>query len=74
MGRVRAQGGDIGVAQALALAGDDRPFSTLADLNSWTSPSEAVALFNAAPWSPGTGWSGSTSARSSSTGPTVPTS
>ena len=48
MGRVRAQGGDIGVAQALALAGDDRPFSTLADLNSWTTPSEAVALFNAA--------------------------
>jgi diguanylate cyclase (GGDEF)-like protein len=48
IGRVHAHGGDIGVAQALALAGDDRPFSTLADLNSWTSPSQAVALFNAA--------------------------
>ncbi len=44
---VRAQVGDVGVAQALALAGDHRSFSTLGDFASWSSLTETVALFNA---------------------------
>jgi diguanylate cyclase (GGDEF)-like protein len=48
IGRVYAHNGDVGVAQTLALAGDGRPFSTLADLTSWSSLAEAIALFNAA--------------------------
>jgi diguanylate cyclase (GGDEF)-like protein len=40
--------GDVGVAQALALAGDRRPFSTLGDLTAWSSLDQTVALFNAA--------------------------
>ena len=40
--------GDVGVAQALAMAGDGRSFAALADTGTWSSLEEAVALFNAA--------------------------
>ncbi len=40
--------GDVGVAQALAMAGDSRSFAALADMGAWSSLEEAVALFNAA--------------------------
>src|SRR5664279_3921198 len=45
---VRAQRGEPGVAQALALAGEGRSFSTLGDPAEWSSQTETVALFNAA--------------------------
>jgi diguanylate cyclase (GGDEF)-like protein len=45
---VRAQRGDAGVAQALALAGESRTFSALGDAEAWSSQAETVALFNAA--------------------------
>ena len=45
---VRAQRGEPGVAQALALAGEVRPFSALSDPAEWSSLSETVALFDAA--------------------------
>ena len=48
MGMVHAHNGDVGVAQALALAGEGRTFSTLGDASAWSSLSETVALFNAA--------------------------
>jgi hypothetical protein len=37
IGRVHARTGDVGVAQALALAGDGRPFSVLRNLDTWSS-------------------------------------
>ena len=45
---VQARDGESGVAQALALAGESRPFSSLGDVGSWSSLDQAVALFNAA--------------------------
>ncbi|MGD0393223.1 MAG: EAL domain-containing protein [Acidimicrobiales bacterium] len=45
---VHERNGDVGVAQALALADDGRSFATLGDMSSWSSLEEAVALFNAA--------------------------
>ncbi len=45
---VHADNGDVGTAQALALAGEGRSFSTLRDTGRWSSLDEAVALFNAA--------------------------
>ncbi len=48
MGMVHARNGDIGVAQVLALAGEDRSFSTLRDTSARSSLAETVALFNAA--------------------------
>src|ERR1700722_4093952 len=40
--------GDVGVAQALAMAGEGRSFAALADMGNWSSLEETVALFNAA--------------------------
>ncbi|MGH9079710.1 MAG: putative bifunctional diguanylate cyclase/phosphodiesterase [Acidimicrobiales bacterium] len=48
VGRVRARGGDTAVSQALALAGERRAFSDLADRGAWSTLAEAVALFDAA--------------------------
>jgi diguanylate cyclase (GGDEF)-like protein len=48
IGLVRAHSGDAGVAQALALAGDGRSFTELADPARWSSLTETVALLNAA--------------------------
>ena len=45
---VNEYNGDIGVAQALALAGDDRSFTSLRDRKAWGSLEETVSLFNAA--------------------------
>ncbi len=45
---VHGRNGDVGVAQALALADDGRSFATLGDMSAWSSLGEAVALFNAA--------------------------
>src|ERR1700722_7004167 len=44
---VHGQRGDVGLAQALALAGERRSFAELADPNAWSSIDEAVSLFNA---------------------------
>jgi diguanylate cyclase (GGDEF)-like protein len=44
---VHAEAGDVGVAQALALAGEQRSFSLLGDVSCWSSLAETVALFNA---------------------------
>jgi diguanylate cyclase (GGDEF)-like protein len=44
---VHSQRGDVGLAQALALAGERRSFADLADPNAWSSIDEAVSLFNA---------------------------
>jgi len=44
---IRAESGDAGVAQALALAGDERSFAALGDTRRWTSLERAVALFAA---------------------------
>jgi diguanylate cyclase (GGDEF)-like protein len=43
----QAETGDAGVAQALALAGEGRPFSALGDRATWSPLDRAVALFNA---------------------------
>ena len=48
MGMVSAHSGESGVAQALALAGEHRPFTHLADPDRWSSLPQTVALFNAA--------------------------
>jgi diguanylate cyclase (GGDEF)-like protein len=48
IGTVNAHSGEVGVAQALALAGDRRTFAALADRDAWSSLDETVALFNAA--------------------------
>ena len=48
IGMVRAHSGDVGVAQALALAGERRSFTELADPTRWSSLAETVALLNAA--------------------------
>ncbi|MGA8724433.1 MAG: hypothetical protein WB565_05285, partial [Acidimicrobiales bacterium] len=45
---VRRRAGEIGVAQALALADDHRTFSDLDDFERWSSFEEGVRLFNAA--------------------------
>lgn len=45
---VYAQNGDVGTAQALALAGERRSFAALRDTTAWSTVAEAVALFNAA--------------------------
>jgi diguanylate cyclase (GGDEF)-like protein len=45
---VQGETGDAGVAQALALAGEGRPFSALGDRSTWSPLDRAVALFNAA--------------------------
>jgi len=45
---VHDQGGDSGVAQVLALAGESRTFAALGDPSRWSSLPEALALFNAA--------------------------
>jgi diguanylate cyclase (GGDEF)-like protein len=44
---VRRAAGEAGVAQALALAAEERPFPALGDAGSWTSSSDAAALFAA---------------------------
>jgi diguanylate cyclase (GGDEF)-like protein len=48
IGLVHALRGDGGVAQTLALAGERRPFTELADLSARSTVAESVALFNAA--------------------------
>ena len=48
IGLVHTDNGEIGVAQALALAGDRRSFAALGDPEAWSTLPEAVALFNAA--------------------------
>ena len=48
IGLVEAKNGRAGVAQALALAGESRPFSALSDPSTWSSLDQTVALFNAA--------------------------
>src|ERR1700686_5422380 len=48
IGLVRAHSGDVGVAQALALAGEQRSFTELADPTRWSSLTQSVALLNAA--------------------------
>jgi diguanylate cyclase (GGDEF)-like protein len=45
---VRRRAGEIGVAQALALADDHRSFSALDDFSAWSTFEEGVRLFNAA--------------------------
>lgn len=45
---VRSEAGESGVAQALALAGEERSFPTLGDASTWTPAPAALALFNAA--------------------------
>ena len=45
---VRSEAGDAGVAQALALAAEDRSFAVLGDADRWTRMDDAVALFTAA--------------------------
>ncbi len=45
---VRAHGGESGVTQTLALAGEERPFSELGDATRWSTLPQAVALLNAA--------------------------
>jgi diguanylate cyclase (GGDEF)-like protein len=45
---IHKHSGDVGVAQTLALAGDDRSFFELGDASAWSSLTDAVALFNAA--------------------------
>jgi diguanylate cyclase (GGDEF)-like protein len=45
---IRRRAGEIGVAQALALADDRRPFSDLDDFEVWSTYVEGVRLFNAA--------------------------
>jgi len=45
---VRSEVGEAGLAQALALAADDRPFALLVDGDRWTPLDDAVALFAAA--------------------------
>lgn len=45
---VRSEAGESGVAQALALAGEERSFPTLGDVTTWTPAPAALALFNAA--------------------------
>ncbi len=47
-GLVRGRSGDVGVAQAMALANEDRPFSSLGDATAWSTERELVSLFNAA--------------------------
>ncbi|MGD0880709.1 MAG: EAL domain-containing protein [Acidimicrobiales bacterium] len=39
--------GDTGLAQALALAAEERPFPVLGDTHNWTAVEDAVALFTA---------------------------
>ncbi|HEV3132345.1 MAG TPA: EAL domain-containing protein [Acidimicrobiales bacterium] len=48
MGLVHAHGGDVGVAQALALAGEGRSFLELNNPATRSTLAETVALFNAA--------------------------
>ncbi len=48
MGLVRAGCGDAGVSQALALAGERRPYAQLGDAGTWSSTPQAAALFDAA--------------------------
>jgi diguanylate cyclase (GGDEF)-like protein len=45
---VRAHSGEAGVAQVLALAGEQRTFAELADPDRWSSLTQTVALLNAA--------------------------
>ncbi len=45
---VTARSGESGVAQTLALAGESRPFSTLADPTAWSTLDQTVTLLNAA--------------------------
>ncbi len=45
---VRAESGDAGVAQALALAAEERPFPVIGDPDRLTPLEDAVALFSAA--------------------------
>jgi diguanylate cyclase (GGDEF)-like protein len=47
LGLVRRLNGDVGVAQALALADDGRSFATLGDMSKWSPLDKSVALFNA---------------------------
>jgi diguanylate cyclase (GGDEF)-like protein len=46
--RIRHGAGDTGLAQALALAADERSFAALGDPHRWTPLEDAVALFGAA--------------------------
>ena len=48
IGLVGARCGDAGVSQVLALAGERRPYSDLADTGGWSSINQATALFDAA--------------------------
>jgi len=47
LARVRHEAGDPGVAQALALAADERSFPTLGATTTWTPLADAAALFAA---------------------------
>jgi diguanylate cyclase (GGDEF)-like protein len=44
---IRSESGDAGLAQALALAAEERSFPVLGDTKSWTPVEDAVALFAA---------------------------
>ena len=44
---IRSESGEAGVAQALALAAEERPFPVLGDAHSWTPLADATALFTA---------------------------
>jgi diguanylate cyclase (GGDEF)-like protein len=48
MAFVRSEAGDAGLAQALALAAEERSFPVLGDTHRWTPLDDAVALFAAA--------------------------
>ena len=44
---IRSESGEAGVAQALALAAEERPFPVLTDADSWIPVTDAAALFAA---------------------------
>ena len=47
LARVHREAGDAGVAQALAMAAEERSFATLGDASTWTELADASALFAA---------------------------
>ena len=47
LARIHREAGDAGVAQALAMADEERPFATLGDAATWTGLADAAALFAA---------------------------
>jgi len=69
---VGQKAGEAGVAQALALAAEERPFPALGDVTAWTSTSDAAALFAAGALVTGTApWDSMSASRSSGWGTTT---